>query len=189
MKARPPRGVTQEEKPLPLAVDMDGTLILTDMSWVTIKRVLFLRPWLVPWMLFKEFTGRRTHWKMKLASKLRFAPAKLVYHEEFLAWLTAEREKRDEIILCTASTRSVAVIVAEHVGLFDDVMASDAGANLAAGNKAAALVERYGMRGFGYAGNSRSDLDVWPDAGEIIVVNAPASVRKKIESKADLIFD
>jgi phosphoserine phosphatase len=181
--------VTQEEKPLPLAVDLDGTLILTDMSWQTIKRVLFLRPWLVPWMLFKELTGKRTHWKMKLASKLRFEPAELVYHQEFLTWLTAEREKRDEIILCTASTRSVAEKIAEHVGLFDDVMASDAGANLAAGNKAAALVERYGERGFGYAGNSRSDLAVWPDAGEIIVVNAPQSVRKQIESKADLIFD
>ena len=181
--------MTQEEKPLPLAVDLDGTLILTDMSWVTIKRVLFLRPGLVPWVLFKELTGKRTHWKMKLASKLRFDPTELVYHQEFLTWLTAERERRDEIVLCTASTRSVAEIIAEHVGLFDDVMASDDGVNLAARNKAAALVERYGEKGFGYAGNSRSDLDVWPDAGEIIVVNAPKSVRKQIESKADLIFD
>jgi len=68
-------------------------------------------------------------------------------------------------------------------------MASDDGANLAAGNKAAALVERYGAAGFGYAGNSKDDLKVWPDAGEIIVVNAPTSVRRQIESKADLIFD
>ena len=126
---------------------------------------------------------------MKLASKLRFDPTELVYHQEFLTWLTAERERRDEIVLCTASTRSVAEIIAEHVGLFDDVMASDDGVNLAARNKAAALVERYGEKGFGYAGNSRSDLAVWPDAGEIIVVNAPKSVRKQIESKADLIFD
>jgi len=126
---------------------------------------------------------------MKLASKLRFDPAELVYHQEFLTWLTAEREKRDEIILCTASTRLVAEIIAAHVGLFDDVMASDDGANLAAGNKAAALVERYGAAGFGYAGNSKDDLKVWPDAGEIIVVNAPTSVRRQIESKADLIFD
>lgn len=175
--------------PLPLAVDLDGTLILTDMSWVTIKRVLFLRPWLVPWMLVKEFTGRRTHWKMGLAEKLKFDPAELVYHQEFLTWLRGEREKRDEIILCTASTRSVAEKIAAHVGLFDDVMASDRGPNLADKNKAAALVERYGEKGFGYAGNSKADLDVWPLAGEIIVVNAPKGVRAKIESEADLIFD
>ena len=181
--------VSDISKPLPLAVDLDGTLILTDMSWVTIKRVLFWRPWLIPWAIFKEITGKRTIWKQRLASKLIFDPAELSYHEEFLAWLKNERETRDEIVLCTASTYSVAKIIAEHVGLFDDVMASGTGRNLAAANKAAALVERYGEKGFGYAGNSRSDLAVWPDAGEIIVVNAPQYVRKKIEKSADLIFD
>jgi hypothetical protein len=83
----------------------------------------------------------------------------------------------------------VAEKIADHVGLFDDVMASGTGANLAGGNKAAALVERYGLKEFGYAGNSKSDLAVWPDAGEIIVVNAPSSVRSNISKSADLIFD
>jgi len=183
------RVVSDVAKPLPLAVDLDGTLILTDMSWVTVKRVLFWRPWLIPWAIFKEITGKRTIWKHHLAEKLQFNPAELSYHEEFLAWLKNERTKRDEIVLCTASTYSVAEIIADHIGLFDDVMASGMGPNLAAGNKAAALVERYGEKGFGYAGNSKSDLSVWPDAGEIIVVNAPTSVRKKIEKSADLIFD
>lgn len=126
---------------------------------------------------------------MGLAEKLRFEPDELVYHKEFLAWLTNERERREEIVLCTASTRSVAEKIAAHVGLFDDVMASDDGPNLADKNKAAALVKRYGKGGFGYAGNSKADLHVWPDAGEVIVVNAPKGVRAKIEMSADLIFD
>ncbi len=32
---------------IPLAVDMDGTLILTDMSWVSIRKVIFRKPWLI----------------------------------------------------------------------------------------------------------------------------------------------
>ena len=43
---------------LPLAVDMDGTLILTDMSWVSIKRVLLRRPWIIPGLLVKELSER-----------------------------------------------------------------------------------------------------------------------------------
>ena len=55
---------------LPLAVDMDGTLILTDMSWVSIKRVLLRRPWIIPGMLVKELSGRRAQWKRDLAERL-----------------------------------------------------------------------------------------------------------------------
>ena len=57
---------------LPLAVDMDGTLILTDMSWVSIKRVLLRRPWIIPGMIAKELTGRRAQWKRDLAERLVF---------------------------------------------------------------------------------------------------------------------
>ena len=46
---------------LPLAVDMDGTLILTDMSWVSIKRVLLRRPWIIPGMIAKELTLSLIH--------------------------------------------------------------------------------------------------------------------------------
>ena len=37
---------------------MDGTLILTDMSWVGIKRVLLRQPWIIPGMLVKELSGK-----------------------------------------------------------------------------------------------------------------------------------
>tara|TARA_A100001037_G_C15066133_1_gene597154 strand:- start:683 stop:1219 length:537 start_codon:yes stop_codon:yes gene_type:complete len=177
------------EEPLPLAVDMDGTLILSDMSAITIKRVLLPRPWLLIPFLIKEFTGRRPLWKKELGARLKFKPSELDYHDDFLAWLTEERKRRKEIVLCTASTIDVAQKVADYVGLFDGVMATEDGPNLAAENKRKALVERYGEKGFGYAGNSKDDLKVWPSAGEVIVVNASSKTRKQIESDADRIFD
>lgn len=182
-------GAGREMSDLPLAVDLDGTIILTDMSAVTIKRVLLRRPWLIPWVLLKEITGKRPQWKFKLAQQLNFEPSELTYHEEFMTWLREQHANGRTLILCTASTRAVADKIADHLGLFEDVMATDLGANLAGGNKAAALVERFGEKGFGYAGNSKSDLAVWPHAGEVIVVNAPPSVRSKVEATADLIFD
>jgi len=174
---------------LPLAVDLDGTVILTDMSYMTISRVLLIRPWLVPWMLYKEFSGRRSVWKRTLGERLNFDPEKLTYHEEFLRWLKQQKEGGRILILCTASDRPVAEKIARHIGIFDDVMATDLGPNLAGENKAAALVERFGEKGFGYAGNSKSDLAVWPHAGEVIVVNAKPAVRRQIEADAHLIFD
>jgi len=75
--------VDQSSAEIPIAVDMDGTLILTDMSWVSIKRVILRRPWSIVGMLAKEFTGRRAQWKRDLAERLVFDPAELEYHEEF----------------------------------------------------------------------------------------------------------
>ncbi len=115
---------------LPLAVDMDGTLILTDMSWVSIKRVLLRRPWIIPGMLVKELSGRRAQWKRDLAERLVFDPSELEYHREFLDWLTGQQAKGRTLVLATASDRIIAEQVAGHVGLFSDVMASDSSFNL-----------------------------------------------------------
>ncbi len=102
--------VDQSGAEIPIAVDMDGTLILTDMSWVSIRRVILRRPWSIVGMLAKEFTGRRAQWKRDLAERLVFDPAELEYHEAFLDWLTGERAKGRTLILATASDR----IIAEH---------------------------------------------------------------------------
>ena len=75
---------------IPLAVDMDGTLILTDMSWVSIRKVILRKPWLFLTLIRNEISGRRAKWKRILASNLRFDPSKLRYHSEFLDWLTGE---------------------------------------------------------------------------------------------------
>ena len=61
--------VDQSGAEIPIAVDMDGTLILTDMSWVSIRRVILRRPWSIVGMLAKEFTGRRAQWKRDLAER------------------------------------------------------------------------------------------------------------------------
>ena len=127
---------------MPLAVDMDGTLILTDMSYISIKRVLLRRPWMIFGVLTKELTNKRAQWKRDLAKKLVFDPAELEYHSAFLDWLTGEHARGRVLILATASDRIVAEQVAAHVGLFSDEMASEAKHNLRGKNKAEALIAR-----------------------------------------------
>lgn len=182
----PPSMMTSD---LPLAVDLDGTLILTDMSRVTIRRVLLPRPWLVPWVLALEIAGKRARWKRVLGERLKFDPAELTYHAEFLTWLEGEVARGREVILCTASERCVAEKIAAHVGLFSDVMASDGITNLRMAAKGRALAERYGEGQFAYAGNSSHDLKTWPFAGEIIVVNASQRTKAALGDTPSLIFD
>ena len=174
---------------IPLAVDMDGTLILSDMSRICFSRVIPRRPWMLLSMILKEFTGRRAQWKRDLAEKLIFDPAELDYHEAFLDWITGERARGRTLVLATASDRIVAERVAAHVGLFSDVMASDATYNLRGKRKAEALVSKYGENGFGYAGNSHHDVVGWERAGQVIVVNPEKGLLEKLEDGADIVFE
>jgi phosphoserine phosphatase len=174
---------------IPLAVDMDGTLILTDMSWVSFSKVIARRPWILPGVLLKELTGQRAKWKRALAQRLVFDPSKLKYHTEFLDWLTGEHAKGRHMVMATASDRIVAEQVASHVGLFSDVMASDASYNLRGKRKAESLIARFGERGFGYAGNSKHDLEVWKHAGQVIVVNPERGLLDRLGDDADIVFE
>jgi hypothetical protein len=74
---------------------------------------------------------------------------------------------------------SVASAIAAHLGIFDDVIASDGTTNLAGPYKAAALVERFGPAGFDYAGNAGADLAVWACARHAIVVDEPPDVVRR----------
>tara|TARA_B100000900_G_C20440129_1_gene658683 strand:+ start:292 stop:837 length:546 start_codon:yes stop_codon:yes gene_type:complete len=174
---------------VPLAVDMDGTLILSDMSVMSVRRVLTRRPWLIPSVLIKELRGRRAEWKRDLGRLLDFDPSELDYHEAFIEWLTGEHARGRTIILATASDRIVAEQVAAHVGMFSDVMASDNDYNLRDTKKAEALVARFGESGFGYAGNSHHDISVWNRSSQVIVVNPDSGVLDRLGDSVDIVFE
>ena len=94
-----------EVSDLPLAVDMDGTLILSDMSRISVRRVLSRKPWLIPSVILKELRGKRAGWKRDLGRILVFNPSDLEYHGGFLEWLTGEHARGRVLILATASDR------------------------------------------------------------------------------------
>jgi len=124
--------------------------------------------------------------KRKLADRASFNPASLPYNEELIEWLEAQREEGRTLVLCTASDAAIANAIADHLGVFDEVMASDGAVNLAGRHKAAALERLYGERGFDYVGNSNADLAVWERARRAIVVNAPEALVRKARALCEV---
>jgi apolipoprotein N-acyltransferase len=163
---------------VPLVVDLDGTLIRTDMMWESLSRLLRRNPLAIFQILF-WWTRGRALLKQKLAARVQIDPATLPYNEKFLAWLRAEKVSGRKIILATASDLKMAQPIAAHVGLFDEVLASDGKTNFRSENKLRALTEKFGARGFDYAGNSSADFAVWRGAREAVVVNASAHVLRE----------
>ena len=158
----------------PLCVDLDGTLIRTDLLWESLLALLKQRPLSIFQLPFWLLKGR-AYFKHQIASRVTLDVALLPYHQELVEFLSAERRDGRELTLATASHVTFARAVATHLGLFDDrVFGSDVSVNLKGARKVALLIERYGARRFAYAGNSTADLPIWADANEAIVVNASA---------------
>lgn len=161
----------------PLIVDLDGTLTHTDMLHESALRTLRDRPFDVLRIPFWLSKGKALL-KQRLAGGA-FDVASLPYNEELITWLRQQKADGRRLILCTASDVAIATAIAEHLDLFDEVMASDGVLNLAGKNKAAALEQRYGRAGFDYAGNSNADLHVWRSARRAVVVNAAPALTAK----------
>ncbi len=166
---------------VPLCVDLDGTLIYSDLLWeslAVLRRRNFLYLLLVPvW-----FLRGRANLKRQVAARATIDPARLPYITPFVDFLRAEKKRGRKLVLASASERALVEKVAAHVGLFDEVLASDGRTNLRGRAKCAALVARFGRGGFDYAGNSYVDVPVWAAARKLIVVNAPAALVRQLRA-------
>ena len=165
----------------PLCVDCDGTLIKTDLLHESVVRVVLRRPWLLG-SIFAWLLKGRPHLKAKLAEITTPAPELLPYSEEILALIQHRRESGGRVLLVTASTERYAEKVARHCACFDEVIASDAVTNLKGNEKKRMLVDRFGPKGFDYAGDSSADLPVWEEASEAIVVGGNSVLFKRAQS-------
>lgn len=164
---------------LPLVVDLDGTLLLTDMLHETAVGLLRAAPLAVLRIPFWLARGKAVL-KAELARRYEFDPALLPLNEPFAAWLREQRATGRRLVLCTASDERIANLVAAHLGLFDEVLASNGATNLKGSAKARLLAERFGQGGFAYAGNAVADLPVWRAAGLAVVVNAPDALAARV---------
>ena len=160
---------------VPLVVDLDGTLIRTDMMWESLARLLRRNP-LALFQIFWWWSRGRARLKQELVARVQIDPATLPYHEPFLAWLRSEKKAGRKLVLATASDIKMAEPIAAHVAVFDEVMGSDGKVNLRSENKLRALTEKFGERGFDYAGNSTADFAVWRGSHAAVVVNASPAV-------------
>lgn len=160
---------------LPLAVDLDGTLIRTDIFARQLIRFVTSAPWRAPELLL-WFVNGRAYVKMRLAA---YAPdaAALPYDERVVDWLRAEKARGRTIVLASASDRAVVERIAAHVGLFERVFASDGRVNLKARRKADTLSAAF-PQGFVYAGNERADLKVWEAAAGAVLANCHPALAK-----------
>ena len=169
----------------PLVVDLDGTLLLTDVLHESCLQLLRNRPELVPALPLRLKHGK-AEFKQYVADRTDLSVETLPFNQQLLSWLSEEKSRGRQLILCTASNEKFAQEIAEHLQVFDAVMASSDSVNLDGSNKSEALVERFGRGNYDYVGNSRADLPVWKSARNAIVVSSDTQLISAVSADGEI---
>lgn len=154
----------------PLCVDLDGTLIHSDLL-VESALALFARKPLMLFAMLAWLLRGKAYLKQEIARRVDLDPSALPYNHSVVEWVR-DQQKFRPVVLCTAADAQLASKVADYMGGFNTLLASDGTQNLSGSKKAQILVDHYGERGFDYAGNASVDLKVWKHARAAIVVES-----------------
>jgi 4-hydroxybenzoate polyprenyltransferase len=167
--------------PLPLVLDLDGTLLRTDSLIEATLRLAATRP-----LALLRALGTLAHgaaaFKQAVAAAATLDPATLIYNDDVLALASQARAQGRPIHLVTAADKAVAQAIAAHLDIFDGVHASDGAINLKGPRKADFLVGQFGHGGFDYAGDAPPDLAVWRQARRAIVVAPTTGFLRRVQA-------
>lgn len=169
----------------PLVVDLDGTLLRSDLLLETGMAFVRSHP-LQAYKPLAWLSKGKIALKEGLARKSDIDVTVLPYDPAVIEVIEAERALGRQTILATASHESLAGRVAEHLQLFDLVLATDSTRNLSAHRKRDVLVELYGQGGFDYMGNSMDDICVWEAARKAYVVNPESGVERRARAHGNV---
>lgn len=156
-----------------LVVDLDGTLIRTDLRsevfWSTLAHY---------WKARATTPDDRQGVTPPVGLDVAFLP----YKQEVVAFIREWRKDGGRTVLVSSSNQALAERIAHHLGLFDEVYGRTGDNDLKGAGKGTFLEDRFGRHGFAYLSGAVSDLPVWAIASRAITVDAPASVKSRVNS-------
>jgi 4-hydroxybenzoate polyprenyltransferase/phosphoserine phosphatase len=165
----------------PLCVDLDGTLVKSDTLVDSLLLLIRSQPQEAA-MSPLWLRGGKAALKAQVASRVKLDLDHLPWNRRLLEYLVAQRGMGRKLYLATGADTRVAQRIADHLGLFDEVLASDGSTNRTGNHKLASLQERFAAQGFDYIGNGRPDGPVLAQCGEAMVANPTRSLRAFIRS-------
>jgi 4-hydroxybenzoate polyprenyltransferase len=144
---------------VPLYVDLDGTLVATDLLWEGVVLLARRSPWRLLRTAFTTLPRGRAAFKHEIARVAVLDVATLPYREDTVTRVRAARASGRPVVLATAADGLNAERVARHLGAFTDVLASDGTTNLRGRTKLAA-VQAHAGGPFDYIGDGPADVPV-----------------------------
>ncbi len=160
---------------VPLCVDLDGTLVKSDTLVDSVLAIARQHP--AKLVKIPGWIGQgKAAFKQHVTGAVELDVEHLPYNGPLLEWLRVEHADGRAIYLATAADRRLAERVAEHLGIFAGVLASDGATNLAGGNKLTVFRSHFG-ESFCYIGNASPDHELLTVCESPMVANPHGSLQ------------
>ncbi|RFA29017.1 hypothetical protein CAI21_11250 [Alkalilimnicola ehrlichii] len=179
---RLPEGRQAQLEKLPLCVGLNGSLLAADPVDECLVGLLRHKP-LVLLQAVWQTRGERSALRQRLGQECELDVASLPFNTAVLRYVEQQKGNGRRVVLATAIHRTVAERIADHLGVFDEVLAADA-LNSEEKTIAEALVGRFGAGGYSYIGAAECDLPVWESAAEALLVNPSGRLEAKARAAA-----
>jgi 4-hydroxybenzoate polyprenyltransferase/phosphoserine phosphatase len=174
-----------------LIVDLDGTLIKTDLLFEGLlillrKNLLYIFPCFL-WLL----KGRAVL-KRRILEQVHLPIELLPFNKNVLTFLQEEFLRGRRLILATASPLEIATKISEIYPIFEKVYGTYGNINLKGKSKLNLILKEFGAGNYDYIGNSHADLRIFSSANASFLVNPSIGLQrraKKITSLSNLDID
>ena len=163
----------------PLCVDLDGTLSKSDTLIESLLVLARRRPALMFALPFAVVRGKAA-FKEFITSHVSLDVAHLPYNRTLVEFLREERGRGRALYLVTGADARLAERVAEHLGIFAGVLASDGAVNLTGSRKLDRVRSQFGGDDYAYIGNDTPDLPLLAHAAESMVTNPSLRLRVRM---------
>jgi 4-hydroxybenzoate polyprenyltransferase len=165
----------------PFCVDLDGTLVKSDTLIDSLLLLVRAHPLTALRTPIWALQGKAA-FKAKVTAHVSLDAAHLPYNLPLLAYLAEQYADGRKLYLTTGADTRLAARIAEHLGIFTEVFASDGSTNLTGHNKLASLQARFDS-GFDYIGNARPDLPLLADSVQPMVANPDVALSHALKSR------
>ncbi len=153
---------------MPLVVDVDGTLIKSDLLVESAFKLVKQSPWSIVWMLRWLLFGGKARLKSRIAERVELDIAHLPFRHEIVTLCREARQQGRRVLLATGAAKKYALQIALLMRA-DSVMATTELHNLTGARKLEAILGECTQGEFVYAGNEQVDLEIWRCAGGAVV--------------------
>lgn len=176
-----------ENKTKYLVVDLDNTLLKIDLFKEELGKVILKNPIKSIKIFFTLFSSK-VKAKNIIANQANIDWDKIPYNHEVFDLIMDYRKKGYKIIMATGAPKSFAYAIANNLGFFDKVIATEKGQNNIGKNKLS-VMENELNGGYIYVGDSNKDIPIWLHCKKAILVGSNRAIENKLKIAGVEIID